>query len=49
MHWLLPIAGKGSSEWGYAWIPVTANFAGGAVGGLLFKKINEIYIVSPVM
>ncbi len=48
MHWVLPIAGKGSSEWGYAWVPVTANFVGGLVGGALYKKINEIYIVAPV-
>ncbi|EIE19977.1 aquaporin-like protein [Coccomyxa subellipsoidea C-169] len=48
MHWVLPIAGKGPSEWGYAWVPVTANFVGGLVGGALYKKINEIYIVAPV-
>ncbi|BDA51295.1 probable glycerol uptake facilitator protein [Coccomyxa sp. Obi] len=44
MHWILPIPGKGSSEWGYAWVPVTANFVGGVVGAGLFKAINEIYI-----
>jgi glycerol uptake facilitator protein len=30
-HALLPIAGKGSSDWSYAWIPV----AGPAIGGVL--------------
>ena len=42
MHWLLPIAGKGSSEWGYAWVPITANFVGGLAGAALFKGINQI-------
>jgi glycerol uptake facilitator len=37
MHALLPIPGKGSSDWGYAWIPVIGPLAGGAVGGALFK------------
>ena len=30
MHAILPIAGKGSSDWSYAWIPVVAPLAGGA-------------------
>jgi len=29
MHAVLPIPGKGSSDWGYAWIPVVAPIAGG--------------------
>jgi glycerol uptake facilitator protein len=33
-HFLLPIAGKGSSDWSYAWIPVVAPIAGGIVGAL---------------
>jgi glycerol uptake facilitator protein len=33
-HFLLPIAGKGSSDWSYAWIPVVAPIAGGMVGAL---------------
>lgn len=44
MHWILPIPGKGSSEWSYAWVPVTANFVGGVVGAYLFKAIDSIYI-----
>jgi glycerol uptake facilitator protein len=31
MHAILPIAGKGPSDWGYAWIPVLAPLAGGAL------------------
>ncbi|WP_166318454.1 MIP/aquaporin family protein [Microbacterium excoecariae] len=33
-HALLPIAGKGSSDWGYAWIPVVGPLAGGALAAL---------------
>jgi len=36
-HTLLPIAGKGSSDWGYAWVPVVAPLAGCVVGAQLFK------------
>ena len=42
-HWALPIPGKGSSEWSYAWIPVVAPLAGGATAGLLhwlFQRID---------
>jgi glycerol uptake facilitator protein len=35
-HFLLPIPGKGPSDWGYAWIPVVAPLVGGALGGLCF-------------
>jgi glycerol uptake facilitator protein len=37
MHAVLPIAGKGSSDWGYAWIPVVAPIAGGILGALAFE------------
>jgi glycerol uptake facilitator protein len=36
MHAILPIPGKGSSDWGYAWIPVVAPLIGGALGALAY-------------
>ncbi|MGV3489387.1 MAG: MIP/aquaporin family protein [Tuberibacillus sp.] len=36
-HALLPIAGKGSSNWGYAWIPVVGPILGGMFGALFYK------------
>jgi glycerol uptake facilitator protein len=38
-HALLPIHGKGSSDWGYAWIPVVGPIAGGILGALLYTVI----------
>jgi glycerol uptake facilitator protein len=36
-HAVLPIAGKGSSDWGYSWIPVVGPIVGGIVGALFFR------------
>ncbi|RJS62269.1 MIP/aquaporin family protein [Bacillus sp. PK3_68] len=36
-HFLLPIAGKGSSNWKYAWIPVVGPLLGGSIGGLFYR------------
>ncbi|MEN9676246.1 MAG: hypothetical protein RIS76_2142 [Verrucomicrobiota bacterium] len=36
-HALLPIAGKGGSDWGYAWIPVLGPILGGLVGAFLHR------------
>lgn len=38
-HFLLPIAGKGSSDWSYAWIPVVGPLLGGILGTLLYKAL----------
>jgi glycerol uptake facilitator protein len=35
-HFLLPIPGKGPSDWGYAWIPVIAPIIGGILGALAY-------------
>ncbi|GAA3694726.1 MIP/aquaporin family protein [Zhihengliuella alba] len=34
-HALLPIKDKGSSDWGYSWVPVVGPLIGGALGGLV--------------
>ena len=34
-HALLPIPGKGSSDWGYSWVPVVAPLVGGVLAGLV--------------
>jgi glycerol uptake facilitator protein len=39
-HALLPIAGKGDSDWGYAWIPIAGPLVGGALAGWLVRVIG---------
>lgn len=36
-HAILPIAGKGGSDWGYAPVPVIGPLLGGALAGLLLR------------
>lgn len=38
-HFFLPIPGKGSSDWSYAWIPVVGPIIGGIVGALVYKAL----------
>jgi glycerol uptake facilitator protein len=38
-HAVLPIAGKGGSDWGYAWIPVVAPIIGGILGALAYTQL----------
>ncbi len=35
-HAILPIAGKGDSNWGYAWVPVLGPLLGGSLGALVY-------------
>ncbi|QAY69891.1 MIP/aquaporin family protein [Xylanimonas protaetiae] len=34
-HFVLPIPGKGSSDWGYSWVPVVGPLVGSVLAGLL--------------
>lgn len=38
-HFVLPIAGKGKSNWGYSWIPVVGPVLGGSLGGVFYRAI----------
>jgi glycerol uptake facilitator protein len=38
-HAVLPIAGKGGSDWGYAWIPVVAPIIGGILGAVTYNAL----------
>ncbi len=37
VHAALPIPNKGTSDWGYAWVPVTGPLIGGALSGLVYN------------
>jgi len=39
-HAILPIAGKGSSDWEYAWIPAIAPIVGGVIGAGLYAWVG---------
>lgn len=38
-HAILPIAGKGDSDWAYSWVPIFGPIAGGLAGALLFAVL----------
>jgi glycerol uptake facilitator protein len=42
VHALLPIPGKGTSDWGYAWVPVLGPLVGGALGSLAFQAFYPV-------
>lgn len=54
-HYILPITGKGKSDWGYAWIPVLGPILGGVLGAVIYKAVfkQEVYpllwIVAPIV
>jgi len=41
MHSILPMGNKGSSNWGYAWIPVLGPLTGGILAALLFLCLSK--------
>lgn len=45
-HFLLPIHGKGSSNWKYAWIPVVGPIIGGGLGALFYAAAFEGIVYS---
>ncbi len=47
-HAILPIKGKGGSDWGYAWVPVVGPLIGGALGALAFLALGGYGIIPGV-
>ncbi|UTA68305.1 MULTISPECIES: MIP/aquaporin family protein [Emticicia] len=39
-HAILPIPGKGTSDWGYAWIPILGPVIGGVIAALILNAFH---------
>jgi len=40
MHAILPIKGKGGSDWAYAWIPIIGPIAGAGIAALIYLQLH---------
>ena len=38
-HAILPIEGKGSNNWSYAWVPVVGPLVGGVLAAMLYRLL----------
>ncbi|WP_420420766.1 MIP/aquaporin family protein [Simkania sp.] len=44
MHALLPVQGKGDSDWDYAWVPILGPLIGSGIGTLIY-----LFIINPLI
>lgn len=43
-HAVLPLKGKGDSNWGYAWVPIVGPIIGGVVGSVFYNMcVNSLW------
>ncbi|HEY0678744.1 MAG TPA: MIP/aquaporin family protein [Chitinophagaceae bacterium] len=42
MHAILPIKGKGQSDWAYSWIPILGPFIGALLAAIVFQIIGNM-------
>ncbi len=42
-HALLPIPGKGDSDWAYSWVPVVGPIIGAVAAGLIVPHIAGLF------
>jgi glycerol uptake facilitator protein len=45
VHFILPIPGKGDSDWAYSWVPVVGPLIGGALAAVVFYAAFTNFIV----
>ena len=45
-HAVLPIPGKGTSDWEYSWVPVVGPLIGGVLGALAFQALFTNYLIA---
>lgn len=41
-HAILPIAGKGSSDWGYAWVPIVGPIIGAVSAAMVWRAVAPV-------
>ena len=41
VHFLIPMKGKGSSDWGYAWVPIIGPIIGSVLAAVAFLLIGK--------
>ena len=44
-HALLPIKGKGSSDWAYSWVPIVGPLVGAVLAALLYKATDAAQLI----
>ena len=47
-HAILPIKGKGPSDWSYSWVPVVAPIIGAVLATLLFKATDAADLIAEI-
>ncbi|AZI27053.1 MAG: aquaporin family protein [Chryseobacterium sp.] len=40
IHAIIPMKGKGSSDWGYSWVPIVGPIIGATLAALLYLSLN---------
>ncbi len=47
-HFLVPIPGKGDSDWAYSWVPVLGPLVGGAIAALVWNAAYVNFLVKVI-
>ena len=47
-HFLIPIPGKGDSDWAYSWVPVLGPLAGGALAALVYQVAFNDFVIKVI-